>query len=879
MINTPADQFTLIASSKQFKLLRIAAVFLFLVSTALTLAPAAQARSLQVDLDWQHWIGYLVWLVSMAVIVYFLTRYQITTDPILLPVVALLTGWGLLTIWRLAPSLGIKQTIWLFAGSVALVIGLPVTQKALIYLRRYKYIWLTIGLLLTALTLIFGTNPSGFGPRLWLGCCGLYFQPSEPLKILLILYLAAYFADRQPFTRKLLPLLAPTVLVSALAILVLVIQRDLGTASIMIFIYSAMIYVATGKKRLLLISLAGIVIAVILGYSLYDVVQIRLEAWINPWLDPSDRSYQIVQSLIAIASGGMSGRGPGMGYPNVVPISFSDFIFSAVAEEYGLPGTLGLMMAIMLLTFRAFAIGLKAPNRHMQFLAIGLAAYFGSQSVLIIGGNIRLLPLTGVTLPFFSYGGSSLITSLLGLYLLIGIGHAPAQSQVSTRRIQPAFHLAAFLMAGFVAIAMINSWWALWRGPDLLTRTDNPRRTISDRFIQRGKILDRNGVPLSISLGTAGEYYRSYPFAEAAHVIGYTDPFFGQDGAEQSLDAILRGLENQSPLVIWTNHLMYGLPPAGLDARISLDIELQSQAADLIGDAVGAVVLLDANSGEILVMHSSPTYDANQLQENWDALNSDPAAPFFNRALNGRYPPGPSLAPFLLAKTQTSGPLPEGIDQLLASTSQTVLTCTTLIEMPTTWETAAKAGCPYPLTEIGLMLGESGLLNLLAELGFHQSPQIRLDAREAFIPRGLPTPTVTAFGQADVLVSPLQMALAAAALSNQGLRPDPNFLLEAEAHDGRWVDYRLTEPSVQVFSPSASAQTARLLRDNRYPLWETTAYAVTETGQRLTWYLAGSLPDADQADGLFTVAVLLEKADPILAEKVGQQLLLEVISP
>lgn len=177
------------------------------------------------------------------------------------------------------------------------------------------------------------------------------------------------------------------------------------------------------------------------------------------------------------------------------------------------------------------------------------------------------------------------------------------------------------------------------------------------------------------------------------------------------------------------------------------------------------------------------------------------------------------------------------------------------------------------------MLGEGELLNLLAELGFHQSPQIRLDVQEAFIPRGLPTPTVTAFGQADVLVSPLQMALAAAILSNQGLRPTPNFLLEAEAYDGHWVDYRETGSGSQVFSPSASAQTTQLLRDNVYPLWETTAYAVTETGQKLTWYLAGSLPESVQSEDQFTVVVLLEKADPILTEKIGQQLLLEAISP
>ena len=156
--------------------------------------------------------------------------------------------------------------------------------------------------------------------------------------------------------------------------------------------------------------------------------------------------------------------------------------------------------------------------------------------------------------------------------------------------------------------------------PDLLTRTDNARRTISDTTNQRGAILDRNEIALSYSTGSAGDYTRQYVMIGTTHPIGYTHPYYGQVGAELSLDPILRGLENQSPWTIWINHLIYGQPPTGLDAQVSLDSQKQALAANLLEDHVGAVVLLNAQTGEILVLASSPTYDPSQLADSWDQL-------------------------------------------------------------------------------------------------------------------------------------------------------------------------------------------------------------------------------------------------------------------
>ena len=234
-------------------LLKLAGLFLFFFAIILSASPAVRERTWDVDFLWEHWIGLIAWAIIFIYAHKATSRYFPDRDPYLLPIAALLTGWGILTIWRLTPTFGLRQTIWM-----SIIVGLfAFIQRFSLDLeivRRYKYVILTGGLLLTSLTLIFGSNPAGTGPRLWLGCCGIYLQPSEPLKLLLVGYLAAYLADRLPARDRLVPLLFPTLFVTGLALLLLLVQRDLGTAFIFILLYATIVYLALGRKRILLIS-------------------------------------------------------------------------------------------------------------------------------------------------------------------------------------------------------------------------------------------------------------------------------------------------------------------------------------------------------------------------------------------------------------------------------------------------------------------------------------------------------------------------------------------------------------------------------------------------------------------------------------------------
>lgn len=864
----PVLFFKLKKEKPQASLLKLAAIFLILFALTLSFSPAVRNRSWQVDYRWQHWLVVLIWGIVFYFIYQQVQELAPKCDPLLLPITGLLTGWGLLSIWRLTSTFGMRQTLWLVVAAGLLIAGLRLKQD-LNFLRQYKYLWLSGGLALTAATLVFGTNPLGYGPRLWLGFGVVYLQPSEPLKLLLIIYLAAYLADRQPIQPGLLPLLVPTIVMSGLALLLLIIQRDLGTASIFLLIYTAVIYTATGKRRLLVFLLITMLAAGFIGYQLFDLIRIRVDAWINPWLDPSGRSYQIVQSLIAVAAGGMFGRGPGLGNPGLVPISHSDFIFSSIAEEGGFLGTIGLLVALALLSLRGMRIALRSGNNFHRYLATGISAYFALQTILIIGGNIRMLPLTGVTLPFVSYGGSSLVTSYIALLLLIKISHDRITNASTRNDNSAAINLSGILCLGFAGVALVNGWWAIYRGPDLLTRTDNARRAISDRYVRRGALLDRNGEELTITTGEAGNYQRVYLEPELSPILGYTHPIYGQAGLEAALDLILRGEENQHPWVLWKNHFFYGQPPPGLDIHLTLDVNKQRFAQTLLGKDAGAVILMDASSGEILVMASNPSYDANLLDQEWGSLINNPNSPLINRAVQGNYQPGGSLGPLLLAASGTRGSLPEELLNYDLNLGEITITCT---DSPSsaTWHDVVSKGCPAPLSLLGLEMGSDVLLELFRNLRFYDPSPIHLTAFQPAIPAVIATPGAAAAGQGALRISPLQLAIAASALSNDGVIPAATIVLDIEDPIQGWDVYpRLTEP-LQVFSSDHANSTATLLAGEDRDHWQTIAQAYNGAEQPLTWYVGGTLPGAEKA---LVVVVLLESDQPVKAEQIGRSLL------
>ena len=410
------------------------------------------------DVQWQWkdiWMSFL-FIGLLYGIHAWLNMTRPNADQVLLPITATIMVLGLVIIQRLEPALvsrsadfeGIarKQVLWITLGMLALWFTASVVRDLNI-LRKYKYSFAILGIGLVAATLVFGTDGgSGSGVRLWFDFGFFQFQPSELLKILLVIFLAGYLDDKRellaspykigPIKLPPLPYLAPLLLLWALALVLFVVQRDLGSAMLFFGIFLAMLYVASGRPFYVV---AGLSLFFAAAYTLnaffssqFTHIQRRVNIWLDPWPVGQDAGYQIVQSLYALASGGVLGKGIGFGSPGYIPAVQTDMVIAAIGEELGLAGTLGVVALFMLLVYRGYHIALTARTGYEQLLAVGLTTILGLQTIIIIGGAIKMIPLTGITLPFVSYGGSSLITNCIIIGLLLRIS---APRAVRTQRL------------------------------------------------------------------------------------------------------------------------------------------------------------------------------------------------------------------------------------------------------------------------------------------------------------------------------------------------------------------------------------------------------------------------------------------------------------
>lgn len=382
--------------------------------------------------------GHLVYPLAWAgafILAHLVLRFLLPqADPILLPLAAALTCVGLVMLQRLNPHMARLQLIWLGVGTVSMLLLLAFLRDYRV-LDNYRYTLGVLGLALLLSTVFFGREVNG--ARLWIILGPLRFQPSELAKILLAIFFAAYLAERKeliagagkvvagvhvPRARDMGPLLT----MWALSLLLLIFQRDLGSSLLFFGIFLAVIYVATGRGAFVAAGLVLFLAGAVLTFFLFGHVRTRVETWLDP-LNPEtigNESYQIAQSLFAFADGGLSGTGLARGSPDLIPYVETDFIYAAVGEELGLLGAAGLALLYLLLCGRGLLLALRCDDDFGKLLAAGLTAVLGLQSFIIMAGVTRLMPLTGITLPFVSYGGSSLVSNflLLGLLLLVSGG-------------------------------------------------------------------------------------------------------------------------------------------------------------------------------------------------------------------------------------------------------------------------------------------------------------------------------------------------------------------------------------------------------------------------------------------------------------------------
>ena len=826
-----------------------------------TLAPSVRYQSTTLPLPFDHWIGVIVWLVVFTFLHRQVSKKIPGRDPFLLPIVAFLTGMGLMMIWRLYPTMGLRQTIWMAIAGLMVWLGLQF-PVFLTYLHRYKYIWLLLGLILTAMTFIFGENPAGVGPALWLQIFGIHFQPSEPLKLLLVVYLAGFFADRMTLRVKGLQAILPTFVAIGLALALLVSQKDLGSAIIFLFIYLAMLYIINGNRWILWVAPLALIFAAVLGYFFIDVVQVRLTAWMQPFGDTQGISYQVIQAMIAVAEGGVIGTGVGLGSPGLIPVSVSDFIYAAIAEETGFLGAMAVILLFIFLIYRASRIARNATEPFQRNMAIGLAMYFGIQSILIIGGNIGLLPLTGVTLPFVSYGGSSLVISFMALLILLTISNAVPDEQEIERPVRsPRLAFVSIVLIGVLTLEIIvTSLFSFWFRTDLVERTENPRWVIADRFVKRGDILERNNSVLTTTSGSSGEITREVNYNELSPILGYTSAIYGQTGIEAAMYPYLRGLEGYPETTTLLRDILYNQPPEGLNIRLTLDLFNQSIADDTLANSSGSAILMNAETGEILAMASHPYFNPASLDEDWDTLSNDEAAPLINRATQGLYPAGAALFPFVATTQLTAITANSNPDDLLSSI-QLFANCVEYPYGELTWQSLMINGCQNAMEGLIEITNADEITAMIQNFGFTTAPALNLPVAEVD-----PQTEVT-----ELTLSPLQMALAASALTHEGTLPAPRIVNGYQDPDDVWVTLPKLGVDSQAVDPATASRITELLKVEGASRWQITATTVTAQNEPITWFIAGTT--SEWVGQPLVVVVVLEEDNPEKAETIGIALL------
>ncbi len=621
-------------------------------------------------------------------------------DPVILPVTFVLAGIGIAFVTRLKPDLAVNQVLWLFV-SIAAMVGTLIVVRNMDDLAQYKYTLGIVGIILLVIPMLIGTEHGG--SRLWISIGPFSFQPGEIAKILIILFLAAYLSENRELlsasTRSIGPIalpkprmLAPVFVMWGISLLVVIFERDLGSALLFFTFLVVMIFVATGRVSYVIVSLLLLLVGGVLCYSFFSHVHNRIDIWFDPFNNP-DGGYQIIQSLYSLADGDLVGTGIGKGMPTLIPVVESDFIFSAIGEEMGLLGGSAILILYMIFAVRGFATAARAKSDMSAFTAVGLTTAIAFQAFLIVGGCTRLLPLTGVTLPFMSQGGSSLLASfiIVGLLLRTGdeatgrealIANSSATSAIpgvdaEVEKVAKVAHgqnvrgrfgmntpesgVLGRVALGKRLVALITVFAVLFaaeitnltyiqvvQAQNYRQKPNNNHTIAKSAYVQRGAIITSDGQTLAESVQQDdGTYTRVYPNGSvAAHTIGYISTRYGATGVEARMNDALRGSANYSN---WNSALysLAGVQTPGASVVLTLNYQMQRAAEAALDGYRGAIVVLNPSTGAVLAKASNPTYDLTDIGA-VIAAEDDGSSPLVDRTTQ-LYTPGSTFKIITLA--------------------------------------------------------------------------------------------------------------------------------------------------------------------------------------------------------------------------------------
>ncbi len=762
----------------------------------------------------------------------------------------MLMSIGLVMLSRLDFDMAVKQFI-ISVISLAIAGLIPFAMKKLGKIPNYPYIYGGVGFFLLVLVYFLGHLSNG--SKLAIHIFGVSFQASEFVKILFVFCIAGILYNGAEIRN----LIIATAFAAA-HVIILALSNDLGAAFILFVVYVLMVFVASRNVFYLILGTAAGAGASILAYNLFRHVKVRVAAFIDPFSVIDNEGYQITQSLFAISSGGWFGLGLFNGTPETIPYVETDFIFSAIAQEFGILFAVCMVLIFLSCFIMFINISYKLSNDFYRYIAIGLGLTYVFQIFLTVGGGTKFIPITGVTLPLVSYGGSSIMATIFtffiieGLYVIRDGKQEPVKNKAKERflKIQSNIIMGSlYVFIGlFIVLCSYICIYSVKNHKELIDNAYNPRQEVLIRQTERGPIYSRDMEIIAETVVKNGEEKRFYPFYNIfSHVVGYSSN--GKAGIEAAANYYL--INSNQPVTEKLSADINGNKYIGDGVITTLDTDLQKAAYTAIGARNGAVVVTNPKTGEILAMVSKPDFDPNEIQDIWDDLIEDKdSSVLLNRASQGLYPPGSTfkivtLLEYIRENPETyndyafrcTGELKIGEDKIICYNHQAHGNVNLI-------KSLAKS-CNSSFGNIGLKLDKKKFASTLDTLLFNKDLPVTFNYSKSSIKvsegmSDLET-VYTAFGQGETLMSPLHLNMITAAIANKGVLMKPYLVSSV-------VNNKLN--TVESFKPS---QYKRLLSEEEANIVTDMMKAVVTDGtaKRLNttdYTVAGKTGSAEYSD-------------------------------
>lgn len=780
--------------------------------------------------EYKYLLYFIAQTILFAIIITATSIFYPKGNKLLIHNMCFLIGIGFIMISRLAPTRILKQ-FFIVVFSTFIGFFIPYIMKKIDGLRKLKWIYGSAGLFVLCLVYVLGSVTNG--SKLSFSILGLSFQPSEFVKILFVFFIAACLY--QAATLKEIFIAG---VFAAMHILVLVLSKDLGSALIFFAVYVLLVYISSNKKRYLFAGIFGAVVCSYIAYQIFPHVRTRVEIWISPWETIDTGGYQIAQSLFALSNGGWFGKGLFLGKPKTIPYVTEDFIFSAIVEELGLIFGICLIMICLSIFLIILNSAVKMKDTFYVYVLMGLAILYIFQIFLTIGGGTKFIPLTGVTLPLVSYGGSSVLATTITFFLINGCiaKNENKTTTISKKTENQMIYVAGFFVSVFLIMILFTCIYVRKNEINWSTNSYNSRLESLKEVNERGKIYASNGEVLAeTKLDADDNEYRYYPYGNIfSHIVGYESR--GYMGIEAIAKYYL--LHSHESLNRQISNTVYGLKNKGDNVYTTLDVQLQKIAYEALGNKNGAVIVTEASTGKILAMVSKPDFDPNTLELTWEDIVSDEGnSVLLNRATHGLYAPGST---FKIVTTL------EYLREHQMDMTDYVYTCDGSFESENSKITCYQGkkhgeidlaqsfalSCNSSFANIGSTIDKKQFKDTLEDLLFYDKLPGTLPTSQSSI--GLDKNSTKddmlqySIGQGDILMTPLHVHLITQAIANNGVLMKPIILERVENSQGilvkqfditeykRLMSVEESEILTSYMTEVVQVGTATLLNDQKY---------------------------------------------------------------